>query len=292
VVSLQLSCPAKINLTLEVTGHRPDGSHTVRSLMVPLELADELEIEPSDRFGFECDDTSLAGEENLVVRAARALAPEAQVLLRLRKRIPHQAGLGGGSSDAAGLLLAAMQGGFPVTHPVDWLALARSLGSDVPFFLTGSGALVEGTGERVTAVGALPPWYVLVVKPPASVSTGDAYRMLDEHPRPSRPRNVSVTLRAVTALQRGDFSEVEQCLLNDFHDVVAAEVPEVARVLDALTKAGATNALLAGSGSSVFTLAQYEGTIEALLERLELPQDYLRFPTRFAIAGRWRPSAA
>jgi 4-diphosphocytidyl-2-C-methyl-D-erythritol kinase len=291
-VSLQLSCPAKINLTLEVTGRRPDGYHTLRSLMVPLELADELEIEPSEGFHFECDDASLADDENLVVRAAQALAPDAHMSLRLRKRIPYQAGLGGGSSDAAALLLAAMQGAFPVARPVDWLALARSLGSDVPFFLTGSGALVEGTGERVTAVGALPRWHVLVVKPPASVSTAQAYRKLDEHERPSRARNTSITLRAVAALQRGDFAEVERSLWNDFHEVVAAEIPEVARTIDALAKAGAANALLAGSGSAVFTVATHDRTIATLAERLDLPGDYLRFPTRFAIADRWRGHAA
>jgi 4-diphosphocytidyl-2-C-methyl-D-erythritol kinase len=291
-VSLQLSCPAKINVTLEVLDRRPDGYHALRSLMVPLELADELEIEPSDRFRFECDDASLGNEENLVVRAARALAPDAHVSIRLHKRIPHQAGLGGGSSDAASLLLAAMQGALPVTRPVDWLALARSLGSDVPFFLTGSGALVEGTGERVTAIGTLPSWHVLVVKPPAAVSTADAYRCLDERPRPSRPRNTSVTLRAVAALQRGDFAEVERSLCNDFQDVVAAQVPDVARALDALARAGATNALLAGSGSAVFTISPHERAIARVAERLDLPETYRRFTTRFANSGRWRGSAA
>ena len=96
----------------------------------------------------------------------------------MRKRIPVGAGLGGGSSDAAAILRAAIDGALGPLAAQDWLADARALGSDVPFFLTGTGALVEGTGERVTALGALPPWWVVVLAPAVHVDTGDAYRRL------------------------------------------------------------------------------------------------------------------
>jgi len=285
-------CPAKINLTLEVLDRRPDGYHALRSLMVPLELADELAIAPAASFSFSCSDPALEGEENLVVRAARALVPLPAAAIALTKIIPAQAGLGGGSSDAAGVLRAAMDGAFGQAYATDWLALARRLGSDVPFFLTDSGALVEGTGERVTAVGALPPWHVLAIKPPVAVSTARAYAQLDSVPRPSRPRNSSISLAALAALQRGDFDEVERALSNDFHDVIAASTPEVARALDALRAAGARNALLAGSGSAVFTLARDAQSIAAIDARLDLDASYRRFPTAFAHGRSWRGSVA
>jgi 4-diphosphocytidyl-2-C-methyl-D-erythritol kinase len=157
---MTLTCPAKINLTLEVVGRRDDGYHALRSVMVPLELADELQITRAGAFSFDCSDPALEGADNLVVQAALALEPPPDYALSLHKVIPTQAGLGGGSTDAAGVLRAAMSGAFGRRYDNDWLELARSLGSDVPFFLADTGALVEGTGERVTAVGALPPWHV------------------------------------------------------------------------------------------------------------------------------------
>jgi 4-diphosphocytidyl-2-C-methyl-D-erythritol kinase len=289
---MKIDAPAKINLTLEVTGLRDDGYHALRSVMVPLAFADELTIEPSNRFTFNCSDAALAGDDNLAVRAVRALDPNATVSVTLTKRIPTQAGLGGGSSDAAAILRAGMAGALSASAETDWMRVARSLGSDVPFFLAGTGALVEGTGERVTAVGALPPWHVLVVKPPVAVSTAEAYRLIDERPRPSRPRNTSVSLTVLTALQRGDFATVEALLENDFHDVIAERTPEVARALDALRRAGATRPLLSGSGSAVFALALDERTIGAIAERLDLPSEYARFLTAFASAPLWRGEVA
>jgi 4-diphosphocytidyl-2-C-methyl-D-erythritol kinase len=285
---MNFACPAKINLTLEVLDRRPDGYHALRSVMVPLELADTLHIEPASSFAFSCSDRTLAGEENLVVRAARALEPLPAAKLTLDKTIPIQAGLGGGSSDAAGVLRAAMAGAFGRAYAVDWVRIARSLGSDVPFFLADSAALVEGTGERVTAVGAVPAWHVLVVKPPVAVSTAAAFAQLDALARPSRPRNTSISLASLTALQRGDFDEVERNLSNDFHETIVAATPQIARALEALRTAGARNALLCGSGSAVFTLARDAATIAAIEARLDLDAAYLRFPTAFAHGRSWR----
>jgi 4-diphosphocytidyl-2-C-methyl-D-erythritol kinase len=280
--------PAKINLTLEVLARRDDGYHALRSVMVPLALADELSIEPSERFAFECDAPGLGGDDNLVVRAVKALGPPPAFKLALRKAIPSQAGLGGGSSDAAAVLRGAMDGAFGLVPHADWLQIARALGSDVPFFLAGTAALVEGTGERVTPAAALPPWHVLIVKPPAAVSTAEAYAQLDRNERPSRSRNTSTSIASLTALQRFDFDTVERLLHNDFHDVIAASTPQVATAIDALHGAGAHRALLAGSGSCVFTLAPERERIEAIASRLHLPASYAVFQTRFADTPAWR----
>ncbi|HEY2474025.1 MAG TPA: 4-(cytidine 5'-diphospho)-2-C-methyl-D-erythritol kinase [Candidatus Cybelea sp.] len=284
-----MKAPAKINLTLEVLGRRADGYHGLRSVMVPLDLADKLAFEPAAAFSFECDRTELADERNLALMAVRAaydaLPP---IRLHLSKRIPLQAGLGGGSSDAAAVLRAAMAGALGAPPRRNWLAVARSLGSDVPFFLAGTAALVEGTGERVTPAGAIPAWHVLIVKPPVAVSTADAYRALDARERAQRPRSTSVSIAMLEALQRAEFSAVEALLQNDFHDPTVTRTPAIAAAIDALRAAGASNALLAGSGSCVFTLAQKSDTIERTAQRLELPQTFERFVTRFAATPEWR----
>ena len=212
--------------------------------------------------------------------------------LRLRKYIPTQAGLGGGSSDAAAVLRMAMDGAFGTTPQCNWLRVARSLGSDVPFFLAGTGALVEGTGERVTPAGALPPWHVLIVKPPVAISTADAYRAIDERARPQRPRDDCVSIAMVEALQRADFQAVESLLQNDFEDIVPALAPDIASAISALRDSGATNALLAGSGSCVFTLSSDADATAAIVQSLQLPAGYQRFVTRFASAAEWCPSTA
>ncbi len=282
-----LLAPAKVNLTLEVLGKRPDGYHALRSLMVPIALYDEIEIEPAERLLFTCDDPALADDGNLVLRAARAIGI-ADFRIALRKSIPVQAGLGGGSSDAAALLLAARAGRFGALPERDDLAIARSLGSDIPFFLAEGAALVEGSGERVTPVGAIPGWATLVVKPPVSISTAEAFRLLDERARPQRPRNESLGLRALEALQRADFHELTQLLGNDFHEDALARHPEIARAAAAIEAAGASRALLSGSGSSLFALYERLEDAAAAAERIALPPEYHRYVAAFRSDLAWR----
>jgi len=285
---LTLRAPAKINLTLEVLARRADGYHGIRSVMVPLDLSDELTVVPSAEFAFTCDRVELGGERNLAVAAFRALGEVATIQIELRKRIPVQAGLGGGSSDAAAVLRAAMGGAFGPTPDRDWLSLARSLGSDVPFFLAGTAALVEGTGERVTPMGSLPQWHAAIVKPPVAVSTAEAYERIDREQRPQRPRKDSASIAMTQALQRADFAIVESLMQNDFHDTIASSTPAIASAVAALRAAGATNALLAGSGSCVFTLAPERATVDRILARLDLPPSYERFASAFAQTPQWR----
>jgi 4-diphosphocytidyl-2-C-methyl-D-erythritol kinase len=285
---LTLRAPAKINLTLEVLARRSDGYHGIRSVMVPLELADELIIEPSSRFSFSCDRVDLDSEANLACAAIRTLGEIPPVRIELKKRIPVQAGLGGGSSDAAAVLRAAMAGAFGSLPHRDWLGLARALGSDVPFFLAETAALVEGSGERVTPAGSIPQWHIMIVKPPVEISTALAYAELDARDRLQRPRRDSVSIAMLEALQRGDFDEVRALLQNDFHDAIAARTPEIGAADRALRAAGASSALLAGSGSCLFTLAADAHRIAEINDSLELPASYQRFATRFAATPHWR----
>lgn len=280
---------AKLNLTLEVLNRRDDGYHAVRSVMVPIDLCDEIKAGPADGpLEFVCSQRSLESD-NLVMRAWSALGlPSSGYRIELHKAIPLQAGLGGGSSDAAAILLAAQDGAFGNLGERDYLGIARSLGSDVPFFLTGTGALVEGTGERVTAVGTLPEWHAVVVKPPAAVSTAEAYRAIDAHPHASRARNTSVSIQMIEALQGADFAQAESLLSNDFHDVLVPSTPEIRIAVDALAAAGARKPLLTGSGSCVFALTQRRDENEALAASLQLGADFTVYTCAFQTSGAWR----
>jgi 4-diphosphocytidyl-2-C-methyl-D-erythritol kinase len=273
-----------LNLTLEVLNKRDDGYHGLRSVMVPVALYDEIDIaRDGSGWQFESSDPQLAGE-NLVERAVQAAGvPTEGFHVVLHKRIPVGAGLGGGSSDAAAVLSAASDGRLGKPAQIDYLGVARSLGSDVPFFLCGTAAIVEGTGERITALGSIPAWGATILKPPVSISTARAYALLDRAPRASRPRNTSVTLRCAEALQRADFDGVTALLQNDFEPVIASEYPEVAEALALLRNWSRTPALLTGSGSCVFTL--WETHPE---KPLALPPGFERFDAAFCPAEAWR----
>jgi len=268
-----LLAPAKINVTLEILSRRDDGYHTLRSLMLPIGLYDRIELAPANGGSFTVSDPALANG-NLVARALAASGLAGRFAVKLEKMIPVGGGLGGGSSDAAAVTRAAMTGVLGAAGDRDWLAIARELGSDVPFFLAGTGALVEGTGERVTPVGSLPPWWVVVARPHTNVSTADAYRRLDaaratKGAWPSRPRATSASLSAVDAVQRRDLRTLGAALANDFHELIVLAYPEIARAQQALEAAGASCALLSGSGSCLFALFESEDEARAVARRTD-----------------------
>ncbi len=281
-----LQAPAKLNLSLEVLGRVAGGLHAMRSVMVPVDLCDELEISPGgEGLQFLCDDPALQSD-NLVERAYRALDLQSGATIELRKNIPVQAGLGGGSSDAAAILLAAQRGVFGSVPPTDYVQAAMALGSDVPFFLVETAALVEGTGERVTALGMAPDWHAVIVKPPISVSTRDAYTALDERERPSRPRNTSVSLSLGEALQRGDFDRVIELQQNDFLEV-ASSAPEIRQAIEMLREAGARKPMLSGSGSAVYALVPTTAERDHLAARIAAVPEFGIFACAFRSGATW-----
>jgi 4-diphosphocytidyl-2-C-methyl-D-erythritol kinase len=290
-----LLAPAKINLTLEVLGRRADGYHGIRSVMVPVGIFDRIAVEPAaeNHVAWETGD---APPDDLVARALRAAAC-APVEAVVGKAIPLGGGLGGGSSDAAAVLRAAMDGVLRRERDdaPDWLALARGLGSDVPFFLLGTGALVEATGERVTALGALPPWWAVVVRPHASVATADAYALVDasrvDATRDRRSRSDSVSLRMVEAVQRGDFAGAVALASNDFHEPVLGAYPDVARAYEALVAAGGTAALLSGSGACLFCLFAAQDEALAVAARVAGPAVAAVWMAPLVADARWRTAA-
>lgn len=180
---MQLPAPAKVNLSFQIKGRRADGFHEIETLMAPISLADRLTIEKlggEGRIEFSCDDPSLpAGDDNLVVRAAKLFRKRAGIdsgiRIALEKKIPHGAGLGGGSSDAASMLLGLNELFEVGLAPDELMKLAAELGSDVPFFIVRSASICRGRGELVTPTALDAEFDLLLLKPDFGVPTPWAY---------------------------------------------------------------------------------------------------------------------
>ena len=254
-----LAAPAKINLSLRVLHRREDGYHEIQTEMVRLPgLADSLRFEPAETFSFACDSTDLpSDEENLVVRAVRAFEQStglaAGCRIRLEKRIPHGAGLGGGSSDAASTLLGLNRlHGSPLSFAALSAAAAR-IGSDVAFFLGEGPARCSGRGEICQPAPELPALDLLLLKPAFPVATADAYHFTATGglwdplcaPREIKGLTLVNDLEAPVFTKYLYLAEIKQWLLG--RDEVQA-------------------ALMAGSGSTVFAVLQ-PGTDGDLLAR-------------------------
>ncbi len=268
---ITLPAPAKINLTLDVGARRPDGYHDIRSVMQTVGLSDtltarrtpdrpgvRLEVVGDEAAGVPADESNLvhrAAVRLQKVAAARNITPgnESGLHIRLEKRIPLQAGLGGGSSDAA-VTLRAVDAVLALNLPkVALCKIGAELGADVPFFLTGGTALVEGLGERVTPLPPLEPqWDLMIVKPPVGISTAWAYGAVDGISGRTPGQATAAWLMGTRALH------------NDFSSV-AASVPGIAAVLQSLPD---TPLLLCGSGSALFCRADSQAAGEALASRV------------------------
>ncbi len=252
-MTLSLISPAKINLSLDVGHPRPDGYHDIRTVFCRIDLADELDLTPGDEPGIRLiveEGDAPDGDANLAVRAAEMIRRECGTRegleIRLRKRIPLQSGLGGGSSNAA----AALRGAAELFgYAGELSALAAQLGSDVPFFLNGRIALGEGKGERLRGIPSCLPLHFLIVRPDIGVSTAWAYAELD---RSGACGTTDYADRTVRALQSDDRDALLASLGNSFEPVVFSRHPEIARLKQRLLEAGAEAALLCGSGSAVF----------------------------------------
>ena len=263
--------PAKLNLSLQVFGKRPDGYHHIRSVMVPVSLYDEVTVEEAPAgIRVECDAPGIpTGAANSCHKAAALFlawaGTPAGVRIRIRKTIPAESGLGGGSSDAAAALkgLIALTGKHP--PPDTLLAMAIRVGADVPFFLPGGAALVEGIGERLTPLPWNVPFHAAIVRPAFGLSTREGYARLGREPGAPPPRGPVPTFRT--------FSEVAAIVRNDFEAAWGPSRPEIGVIQRELTSAGAVAAGLSGSGSAVFGLFTSEGAARGAREKLSAVGD-------------------
>ena len=261
-------CYAKINLTLEILGKRADGYHEVRSVMQTIGLADRLEVTAAKELVFTCSDPTLETPDNLVYRAARLLQAEygvrAGAALRLEKRIPVAAGLGGGSSNAAGAIVALNRLWDLQLPLAEQQRLAAQLGSDVPFFLTGGTALATGRGERITPLPPLPPHWVVLVTLPIALSTAAVYASVV----PSDYTSGVVTADIVAASRCGKLLP-QSCWHNALARPARALAPEIRAARAALLRADAQYAHVSGSGPAVFTVRRKETESHVLSTTLQ-----------------------
>lgn len=265
---MQLRAPAKINLSFRILGRRADGFHEIETLMAPLSLHDELTLELGGRdpqIDFVCDDPTLpTGDDNLVVRAARLFCEQTQngaLRIRLRKMIPHGAGLGGGSSDAAAVLLG-LNRLLDASLPNDKLAaLAAQIGSDVPFFIYESAALCRGRGELVAPTKLSESLPLLLLKPLFGVPTPWAYSRWQDSKELPGVSYAPQTFRGVE-------------LANDLERPVFEKYVFLARMkMWLLTQPEVGAALLSGSGSTVLSVLNDKGSAEAVAARAKAELD-------------------
>ncbi len=247
---------AKINLTLDVLGKRGDGYHELATIMQMVDLYDTLclTLLNENRVQIVSTQPELNSENNLAVRAAQAIRKHFSlrqgVSIELDKHIPMAAGLGGGSSNAAAVLLALRQWWRLPISSEDMLALATSLGSDVPFFLTQGLSLCKGRGELMTPLPAYWPAsmrWLLLVKPAISVSTADVFRHL-----PKSDYTDGVHTQAVYTVLLAKGEPLREDVHNGLERGVLERYPEVAQAREAMLSAGAPFARLSGSGPTLF----------------------------------------
>jgi len=277
---IEIKCPAKINLTLDVINRRTDGYHNLSMIMQEINLFDILkitvELDTSESIiRFETESEKIpADENNLVTKAAKLFFEKTNIAtsarIHLEKNIPVGAGLGGGSSDAAGTLVGL---NTLFDNPMsfdDMAALAKYLGADVPFFLYGGCMLAEGIGEKLTPLPKLKDAFIVLAKPKVTVSTAHVYKSLVLDDKVQHPDTNAV----IDALYSQDIDALAKAAGNVLETVTAKEYPEIEHYKSIMLKNGASYSLMSGSGSSVFGVFKDKSLADnALKEFLSLTKD-------------------
>lgn len=267
-----VQCRAKINLTLDILDQRSDGYHNLKSVMQSVDITDTLRIKKDAEFiKVRSNQPDLPKGPGNTVYAASVLFRKATriasgISIFIEKRIPHQAGMGGGSSDAAGALLGLNKlFGTPLSID-DLTDLAARIGSDVPYFLYGGTVLISGRGEIVERLQDAPKLDLVIVKPEVGVPTAWAYRRLAET---DRLKSSASTDAMVDAINRGDRAAVIGNMSNDFDDIVALEFSEIAEIKNRLLSLDAERAMLSGSGAAVFGVYDSSDKARRVAQSLE-----------------------
>lgn len=263
---------AKINLTLDITGVREDGYHDLSTVMQSIALADTLEIteREDEEIKLYCDKQGIPTDSrNTVYKAAEKLLKFAEIQkgvnIKINKLIPSEAGMGGGSADAAAAL-AALKALFKIDISDEELyKIAASVGADVPFCLHGGTCLCEGIGEKMTELGGMPSCTVVVCKPPVGVSTGKAYSETDKKPQTVFGK----TEKLCEILNSSDNNLADVCaqISNRFDEVL--EIDEVQQIKKKMLEVGALAACMTGSGSAVFGIYDEKTEMSEITDSLK-----------------------
>lgn len=266
---INLRAFAKINLFLDVLGKRVDGFHDISSILQSISLADEITLSPDRFLRLFCNDSSLANNDNLALRAARVLREEYRApggaVIELTKKIPVGAGLGGGSADAAAVLIGLNRLWNLRLPQEELLRIGANLGADVPFCLMGGTALAQGKGEMLEPLQALPETAVLLYVPPYRVSTSWAYSELDRNGTHLEPRSNQLD-QVLKAVERGDWSRVADNLANSFSTVILGRYPDLKRHRKAMLEESALGVGLSGSGPTLFGIRSPDYSSSAGME--------------------------
>lgn len=248
---IEIKAPAKINIGLFITSKRVDGYHNLNTIFYPIEdLFDTLTFEPASKFTFSCSDAALPlDDNNLVVKAVRILerliGNPILVKISLEKRIPSQAGLGGGSSDAAATLISLNEM-LKLDLKYEQLSdLALGLGSDVPFFIKAKPAIGKSRGEILEFVELEIHEPILIVNPGVNIPTRDAFQNI-------KPVETEVDLKSAIKNNRLDFSFLRKNIVNDFESFVFSNYEEIKQIKESMYINGAEFSLMSGSGSTVY----------------------------------------
>ena len=272
---------AKLNLTLDVLGKRPDGYHDIKSVMQTVSVRDDIEIDldTGKPWKLLCSDETIPTDErNLAWKAARlyfdTIGKEPDgIEIRITKRIPVQAGMGGGSADAAAVLRALNR---HYGHPLSIPALAElggQIGSDVPFCVLCGTAMAEGRGERLRKLPDLPDCFFVICKPDFSVSTPELYNKIDSEPIHKHPDHTAME----SALLAGDLGKICENIYNVFDSIVTKEHLELNYIKSIFNSYGAVGMQMTGSGSAVFCIVpefEFAAVICSMLKE-NYPQVYI-----------------
>lgn len=268
---MKLRALAKINLGLDVTGKRPDGYHEVRMIMQSIQMFDQLEIEKSGEPGIRIE-TNLSflpcNENNLVYRAADLLMKEFDIRsgldVKLTKFIPVAAGMAGGSSDAAAVLVGVNRMFGLGLSTRELMERGVKIGADVPYCIMRGTALAEGIGEKLTRLSPMPPCHVLIGKPGINVSTKFVYGNLDLKKVKTHPDIDAIR----DAIERGDLHGVARNMGNVLELVTCPAYPVIEEIKELMMQEGALNAMMSGSGPTVFGLFDDQETAKKAYEKL------------------------
>lgn len=268
---MKILAPAKINLSLDIVGHRSDGYHTLDMVMQSISLFDTVSVERTGKGLIEvmCSEKDVpCGSDNTVHRAAAAFfeamktLPESGLLFHIEKHIPRQAGLGGGSSDAAAALLLLDQMYRTSLSKVELREIGLSAGADVPFCVEGGTALVRGIGEIIEPVAPMRECSIVVCRPDVGISTKEAYDAYDHKKTVKAPHTPAV----LSALKADNLPILGAALGNAFE---GADTPtEISKIEAEMLRFGATGARMTGSGSAVFGLFENPAQAELCLSNL------------------------
>lgn len=269
---------AKVNLTLDILGVRADGYHEVSMILQTIELADELELKKISG-GVELmmngGENIPADERNLAWRAAvefqKFCGKDLGVSISLTKKIPSAAGLAGGSADAAAVIRGMNRlYEFNLTEN-ELCAVGSRVGSDVPFCIVGGTCLAEGRGEILTRLPPIKKFNVVLAKPEGEISTAWAYKTYDENPAKVHPP----TKEIIKQLARGDYDSAFKNFSNVLEDVALKKISAIAEYKTKFLAAGASVALMSGSGPTVFALVDNDSTAKKIAANVDAAQVFM-----------------